>query len=58
MPQYDEVVEWDYNSDNEDAEPDKQQAPPTTIATVSNKTESKACTIRLDYVDRICLLPF
>jgi len=49
-------VEWDYNSDIEDVEPDKQQAPPATVATVSDKTGSiisKACTIRLDYVDHM-----
>jgi len=55
-PQYSETVDWEYNTDIEDLLPDKQQAPPTTIATVSEKMGAiiyKACTTRLDYADRM-----
>ena len=53
-PQYNEVVEWEYNSDIELPEPERRQAPPTNVATVSEETGgviTKACTARLEYTD-------
>ena len=55
-PRYDEVIDWENNSDVEPTGHGKSKAPPTSVAAVSEETGSiihGACTFRLDYQDRL-----
>ena len=55
-PQYDETLEWEFNSDIEVTEPERRQAPPTNVASVSEETATlitEACTVRLENPDRL-----
>ena len=53
-PRYDEVIDWENNSDVKPTGHGKSKAPPTSVAAVSEETGSiihGACTFRLDYQD-------
>ena len=55
-PQYDETLEWEFNSDIEVTEPERRQAPPTNVASVSEEMATlitEACTVRLENPDRL-----